>query len=104
VTTRPFWDPVTGAAIAHLGLRILPGLPCPTCAGRSEFRDDMFGSSPCPDCTDGVWTPPDHPVTIGVTSATAESMHRQDRVQRHARSYGTMTSASIDDHEAPAGN
>ena len=24
VTARPFWDPVTGAAIAHLGLPILP--------------------------------------------------------------------------------
>lgn len=62
-------DPVIGAAVVHLGLPILPGLPCPTCAGRSEFRDDMFGSSPCPDCTDGVWTPPEHPVPIGVTSA-----------------------------------
>jgi hypothetical protein len=72
VTARPFWDPVTGAAIAHLGLPILPALPCPTCAGRSEFRDDMFGSSPCPDCTDGVWTPPDSPVPIGVTSARPE--------------------------------
>ena len=65
-------DPLVGAALVHLGLPILPGLPCPTCAGRSEFRDDMFGSSPCPDCTDGVWTPPDSPVTIGVTSARPE--------------------------------
>lgn len=24
MTARPFWDPVTGAAIAHLGLRIAP--------------------------------------------------------------------------------
>ena len=62
-------DPVIGAALVHLGLPILPALPCPTCGGRSEFRDDMFGSSPCPDCTDGVWTPPDSPVPIGVTSA-----------------------------------
>ena len=62
-------DPVIGAAVVHLGLPILPALPCPTCGGRSEFRDDMFGSSPCPDCTDGVWTPPDSPVPIGVTSA-----------------------------------
>jgi len=65
-------DPVIGAAVVHLGLPILPGLPCPTCAGRSEFRDDMFGSSPCPDCADGVWTPPDSPVPIGVTSARPE--------------------------------
>jgi hypothetical protein len=81
---RPFWDPVTGAAIAYLGLPILPGLPCPTCGGRSEFRDDMFGSSPCPDCTDGVWTPPDHPVTIGVTSATADAMLDQDERMHEA--------------------
>ena len=67
-----FIDPVIGAALVAGLLPILPGLPCPTCGGRSEFRDDMFGSSPCPDCTDGVWTPPDHPVTIGVTSARPE--------------------------------
>ncbi len=67
-----FIDPVIGAALVAGLLPILPGLPCPTCAGRSEFRDDMFGSSPCPDCTDGVWTPPAHPVTIGVTSARPE--------------------------------
>ena len=66
---RPFWDPVVVAALGAGLLPILPGLPCPTCAGRSEFRDDMFGSSPCPDCADGVWTPPDSPVPIGVTSA-----------------------------------
>lgn len=72
MTARPFWDPVTGAALTAGLLPILPGLPCPTCAGRSEFRDDMFGSSPCPDCTDGVWTPPDSPVPIGVTSARPE--------------------------------
>ena len=65
-------DPIHGAALTAGLLPILPALPCPTCAGRSEFRDDMFGSSPCPDCTDGVWTPPDHPVTIGVTSARPE--------------------------------
>lgn len=67
-----FIDPVIGAALVAGLLPILPGLPCPTCGGRSEFRDDMFGSSPCPDCTDGVWTPPDSPVTIGVTSARPE--------------------------------
>jgi len=77
-------DPVIGAAVVHLGLPILPGLPCPTCAGRSEFRDDMFGSSPCPDCTDGVWTPPAHPVPIGVTSATADAMLDQDERMHEA--------------------
>jgi len=70
--TTVYIDPIHGAALTAGLLPILPGLPCPTCAGRSEFRDDMFGSSPCPDCTDGVWTPPDHPVTIGVTSARPE--------------------------------
>lgn len=70
--TVVFIDPIHGAALTAGLLPILPGLPCPTCGGRSEFRDDMFGSSPCPDCTDGVWTPPDHPVTIGVTSARPE--------------------------------
>lgn len=70
--TTVYIDPIHGAALTAGLLPILPGLPCPTCGGRSEFRDDMFGSSPCPDCTDGVWTPPDHPVTIGVTSARPE--------------------------------
>ncbi len=84
MTARPFCDPLLGAALVHLGLPILPGLPCPTCGGRSEFRDDMFGSSPCPDCTDGVWTPPDHPVTIGVTSATADAMLDQDERMHEA--------------------
>lgn len=70
--TTVYIDPIHGAALTAGLLPILPGLPCPTCAGRSEFRDDMFGSSPCPDCTDGVWTPPDSPVPIGVTSARPE--------------------------------
>lgn len=26
---------------------------CPTCRGRSELPDAMFGTTPCPDCTDG---------------------------------------------------
>ena len=70
-------DPVTGAAIAHLGLRILPGLPCPTCGGKRWRRapapwDEVLPGRPCPDCTDSVWTPPGHPVPIGVTSARPE--------------------------------
>ena len=31
MTARPFWDPVTGAALTAGLLPILPGLPCPTC-------------------------------------------------------------------------
>ena len=72
---RPFWDPVTGAAIAYLGLPILPGLPCPTCGGSggSLGPNEWQGWRPCPDCNgSGVWTPPDSPVTIGVTSARPE--------------------------------
>ena len=76
MTARPFWDPVTGAAIAHLGLRILPGLPCPTCRGtgwrcrNSNLMCTHRVHQGCEDCTgSGVWTPPDSPVTIGVTSA-----------------------------------
>jgi hypothetical protein len=82
--TTVYIDPIHGAALTAGLLPILPGLPCPTCGGRSEFRDDMFGSSPCPDCTDGVWTPPDHPVTIGVTSATADAMLDQDERMHEA--------------------
>ena len=69
-------DPVTGAAIAHLGLRILPGLPCPTCRGtgwrcrNSNLMCTHRVHQGCPDCNgSGVWTPPDSPVPIGVTSA-----------------------------------
>ena len=76
MTARPFWDPVTGAAIAHLGLRILPGLPCPTCRGtgwrcrNSNLMCTHRVHQGCEDCTgSGVWTPPDSPVPIGVTSA-----------------------------------
>lgn len=65
--TAVYIDPLVGAALVHLGLRILPGLPCPTCGGRG-FRRRRIGEA-CPACTDGVWTPPDSPVPIGVTSA-----------------------------------
>ena len=70
-------DPVIGAAVVHLGLPILPALPCPTCGGKRWLRapapyDEVLPGRSCPDCTDGVWTPPGHPVTIGVTSARPE--------------------------------
>lgn len=67
-----FIDPVIGAALVAGLLPILPGLPCPHCNGRRLAGPSDIGFwryAPCPDCTDGVWTPPDHPVTIGVTSA-----------------------------------
>ena len=69
-------DPVIGAALVHLGLRILPGLPCPTCRGtgwrcrNSNLMCTHRVHQGCEDCTgSGVWTPPDSPVPIGVTSA-----------------------------------
>ena len=66
-------DPVIGAALVHLGLPILPALPCPTCGGDGKVYLNLLALQgfprPCPDCADGVWTPPDHPVPIGVTSA-----------------------------------
>ena len=65
-------DPVIGAALVHLGLPILPALPCPTCGGSggSLGPNEWQGWRPCPDCNgSGVWTPPDSPVPIGVTSA-----------------------------------
>lgn len=73
-------DPVIGAALVHLGLPILPALPCPECGGRDGRHVNGPGGEdcgcrrcePCPDCTDGVWTPPEHPVPIGVTSARPE--------------------------------
>ena len=64
-------DPVIGAALVHLGLPILPALPCPTCGGSggSLGPNEWQGWRPCPDCNgSGVWTPPDSPVPIGVTS------------------------------------
>lgn len=82
-------DPVIGAAVVHLGLPILPGLPCPTCGGKRWLRapvphDEVLPGRSCPDCTDGVWTPPDSPVTIGVTSATADAMLDQDERMHEA--------------------
>ena len=69
-------DPVIGAAVVHLGLPILPGLPCPTCRGtgwrcrNSNLMCTHRVHQGCEDCTgSGVWTPPDHPASIGVTSA-----------------------------------
>ena len=80
---RGAWDPVTGAAIAHLGLRILPGLPCPTCRGtgwrcrNSNLMCTHRVHQGCEDCTgSGVWTPPDSPVPIGVTSAEPKDGQR----------------------------
>ena len=76
--TVVFIDPIHGAALTAGLLPILPGLPCPTCGGKRgryvhapPYPDDPDGLRwvVCPDCTDGVWTPPGHPVTIGVTSA-----------------------------------
>jgi hypothetical protein len=70
-------DPIHGAALTAGLLPILPGLPCPTCGGKRWLRapvphDEVLPGRSCPDCSDGVWTPPDHPVTIGVTSARPE--------------------------------
>ena len=87
--TAVYIDPLVGAALVHLGLPILPGLPCPTCGGKRWLRapapyDEVLPGRSCPDCTDGVWTPPDHPVTIGVTSATADAMLDQDERMHEA--------------------
>ena len=43
------------------------GLPCPTCGGKRWLRapvphDEVLPGRSCPDCSDGVWTPPDSPV------------------------------------------
>lgn len=71
-----FIDPVIGAALVAGLLPILPALPCPTCGGDGKMYLNLLALQgfprPCPDCADGVWTPPDHPVTIGVTSARPE--------------------------------
>lgn len=89
--TAVFIDPVIGAAIVHLGLRILPGLPCPTCRGtgwrcrNSNLMCTHRVHQGCEDCTgSGVWTPPDSPVPIGVTSATADAMLDQDERMHEA--------------------
>lgn len=75
--TTAFIDPIHGAALTAGLLPILPGLPCPTCGGKRWLRapvphDEVLPGRSCPDCSDGVWTPPAHPVTIGVTSARPE--------------------------------
>lgn len=71
--TVVFIDPIHGAALTAGLLPILPALPCPTCGGKRWLRapvphDEVLPGRSCPDCSDGVWTPPDHPVPIGVTS------------------------------------
>ena len=70
-----FIDPVIGAALVAGLLPILPGLPCPTCRGtgwrcrNSNLMCTHRVHQGCEDCTgSGVWTPPDSPVPIGVTS------------------------------------
>ena len=75
--TVVFIDPIHGAALTAGLLPILPALPCPTCGGKRWLRapvphDEVLPGRSCPDCSDGVWTPPDSPVTIGVTSARPE--------------------------------
>ena len=73
--TVVFIDPIHGAALTAGLLPILPGLPCPTCGGSggSLGPNEWQGWRPCPDCNgSGVWTPPDSPVPIGVTSARPE--------------------------------
>ena len=73
--TVVFIDPIHGAALTAGLLPILPALPCPTCGGSggSLGPNEWQGWRPCPDCNgSGVWTPPDSPVPIGVTSALPE--------------------------------
>lgn len=74
--TTAFIDPIHGAALTAGLLPILPGLPCPTCRGtgwrcrNSNLMCTHRVHQGCEDCTgSGVWTPPDSPVPIGVTSA-----------------------------------
>ena len=95
-----FFDPVVGAAAAAGLTRILPALPCPTCGVSKRvhvsFVERAKGWKPCPVCADGVWTPPDHPVTIGVTSARpAISTLDADTIVR-----GWMVDLDIDDELA----
>ena len=87
--TTVYIDPIHGAALVAGLSPILPGLPCPTCGGKRWLRapvphDEVLPGRSCPDCSDGVWTPPDHPVTIGVTSATADAMLDQDERMHEA--------------------
>ena len=74
--TTVYIDPIHGAALTAGLLPILPGLPCPTCRGtgwrcrNSNLMCTHRVHQGCEDCTgSGVWTPPDSPVPIGVTSA-----------------------------------
>ena len=74
--TVVFIDPIHGAALTAGLLPILPALPCPTCRGtgwrcrNSNLMCTHRVHQGCEDCTgSGVWTPPDSPVPIGVTSA-----------------------------------
>lgn len=74
--TTVYIDPIHGAALTAGLLPILPGLPCPTCRGtgwrcrNSNLMCTHRVHQGCPDCNgSGVWTPPDSPVPIGVTSA-----------------------------------
>jgi len=83
--TAVFIDPVIGAAVTNLGLTILPGLPCPTCGGtgwrcrNSNLMCTHRVHQGCPACNgSGVWTPPDSPVTIGVTSTRPEGGELDD--------------------------
>ena len=89
--TTVYIDPIHGAALTAGLLPILPGLPCPTCRGtgwrcrNSNLMCTHRVHQGCEDCTgSGVWTPPDHPVTIGVTSATADAMLDQDERMHEA--------------------
>lgn len=73
--TTVYIDPIHGAALTAGLLPILPGLPCPTCRGtgwrcrNSNLMCTHRVHQGCEDCTgSGVWTPPDSPVPIGVTS------------------------------------
>ena len=81
--TVVFIDPIHGAALTAGLLPILPGLPCPTCRGtgwrcrNSNLMCTHRVHQGCEDCTgSGVWTPPDSPVPIGVTSAEPKDGQR----------------------------
>ena len=83
MTARPFFDPVHGAAFTAGLTPVLPALPCPTCRGtgwrcrNSNLMCTHRVHQGCEDCTgSGVWTPPDSPVPIGVTSAEPKDGQR----------------------------
>ena len=77
--TVVFIDPIHGAALTAGLSPILPGLPCPTpnCGEVAYDLDEGWMSVKFEDCRfcngSGVWTPPDHPVTIGVTNVAPET-------------------------------